>query len=232
MADRTRPVPAHWDKFRRHHLVRKMKDYQRYWYWALCMEGQFTNRPGYLPNDMTLLYELADCSASRKFFEGNFGCVRECFKVTEDGRWLYHDTALEIAEAIQEKSQQARCNRTSVERPLNVRQTGDIEILISKDFSFSIYNDYPKKVGRKAALLAIDRAIKRFVKEEKCSAIDAAQTIHSRVIEFAKSPSGNAGKFTPHPATWFNQDRYLDDPKQWSSTGGRNASEVAGSDEF
>ncbi len=22
-------------------------------------------------------------------------------------------------------------------------------------------------------------------------------------------------KFVPHPATWFNQERYLDDPKEW-----------------
>ena len=35
---------------------------------------------------------------------------------------------------------------------------------------------------------------------------------------FASSISGKKGVFTPHPATWFNQDRFDDDPAEWNRT--------------
>lgn len=209
--DRTKVLPAKWDRFVNSSRVMRMKDYQRYWYWSLCMEAQFTDRPGYLPNDMRTLYKLAGCTASYKFFEQEFGCVRECFHVVKDDvRWLYQDTALEIAQSIKEKSEKMQMIRRSSDE--------EREVLLTSDFAVSIYNDYPRKVGRAKALAAIRNAIKRFQKQEKCSEIDAAQVIHSRVIEFAKSPAGKRGQYTPHPATWFNQDRYLDDPKEWYVT--------------
>jgi len=37
-----------------------------------------------------------------------------------------------------------------------------------------------------------------------------------RVKAFATSPAGQAGKFTPHPATWFNGGRYEDDDAEWA----------------
>src|SRR5580704_140055 len=39
--------------------------------------------------------------------------------------------------------------------------------------------------------------------------------LHEKVTRFARSPAGNAGHFTPHGATWFNQARYLDDERDW-----------------
>ena len=31
----------------------------------------------------------------------------------------------------------------------------------------------------------------------------------------AASPAGQRGEYTPHPSTWFHQDRYFDDPAEW-----------------
>jgi len=46
---------------------------------------------------------------------------------------------------------------------------------------------------------------------------------HEHVIEaaraFAKASAGNAGKFTPHPATWLNKGRYDDDRAEWEKGG-------------
>lgn len=89
-----------------------------------------------------------------------------------------------------------------------------------------IYEAYPRKVGRGAAIEKIKRAIQK-VSEGECgnrmSIGDAAKFLHEIVAIYARSPAGNAGDYTPHPATWFNQSRYLDDVKEWDrerNTGG------------
>lgn len=203
--DRNKAIPTYWDRFRRSPRVRRMKDFQRYWYLALCMESHFTKRPGYLPNDMRILYQLSDCSASFKFFEMNFDCVRECFKVvTDDVRWLYNDRALEMAEGLQGKRENLRAN--AMQKLLEDIDTGPV---------FSIYKEYPRHLQRAKALKAIEKAISRLARQEKLSDVDAAERIYSAVVEFAKSPAGQKGEFTPYPATWFNQDRYLDDHAEW-----------------
>lgn len=67
-----------------------------------------------------------------------------------------------------------------------------------------IYQAYPYKVGKPAALRAIAKAMK--------------STPPERLLEitraFADRKNGDAA-FVPHPATWFNQERYNDDPSTW-----------------
>lgn len=91
-----------------------------------------------------------------------------------------------------------------------------------------IYEAYPRKVGRGAAIEKIKRAIQK-VSEGECGKRmpigDAAKFLHEIVAIYARSPAGNAGDYTPHPATWFNQSRYLDDVKEWDrerNSGGNN----------
>ena len=45
---------------------------------------------------------------------------------------------------------------------------------------------------------------------------DAVGFLLERTLLFAGSAAGNKGTFTPHPATWFNQERYLDDEQEWN----------------
>jgi hypothetical protein len=70
-----------------------------------------------------------------------------------------------------------------------------------------IYAAYPKKVGRPAALRAIRLALAkrpfRFVFERTQL---YAQTCNSPM------------EFIPHPSTWFNQERFNDDPATWCRT--------------
>lgn len=77
--------------------------------------------------------------------------------------------------------------------------------------SEEIYQAYPRKVAKPAALRAIEKA-KR-------------QTAPDRLLEltraYASARRGEEERFTPHPATWFNEERYNDDPKTW---GGRGSS--------
>ena len=68
-----------------------------------------------------------------------------------------------------------------------------------------IYKCYPRKVGKQAALKAISRALQ---KADYHHLLDAT-------TRYADSWAGKQGRYTPHPATWFNQGRYDDDPAEW-----------------
>lgn len=69
----------------------------------------------------------------------------------------------------------------------------------------AIYAEYPRKVGKGAALKAIALACKKHDPE----------WLIERVRTYAASPAGQAGQFTPHPSTWFNQERFNDDEAEW-----------------
>lgn len=69
-----------------------------------------------------------------------------------------------------------------------------------------IYEQYPRKVARPEAIRAI------------CSAIDRgtpAEVLLERTKAYAKIRGQQSNGFTPHPSTWFNQDRFNDDPSTW-----------------
>lgn len=76
----------------------------------------------------------------------------------------------------------------------------------------TIYEAYPRKVGRGKALEAIRKAMRRLVDRGQPA---PAAWLLARVRAFAASPAGQAGQYTPHPTTWFNQERYDDDDAEW-----------------
>ena len=96
-----------------------------------------------------------------------------------------------------------------VETPAGLSLPGSDKPVSRSQSAADIYAAYPRKVGKAAALRAIERAIKRIPKT------DAAEWLMARTKEFAASPAGKKGIYTPHPATWFNQGRYDDDPREW-----------------
>ncbi len=71
-----------------------------------------------------------------------------------------------------------------------------------------IYAAYPKKVARGNAIKAIEKALKK---------VTFAELLH-KTQKFAASYAGNRGQYTPHPASWFNGECYLDDPATWGET--------------
>jgi hypothetical protein len=87
-----------------------------------------------------------------------------------------------------------------------------------------IYGAYPRKEGHGAAITAIEKAIDRIRKGEvpgKPKRADACVYLHERTQCYARSPAGGRADKTkiPHPATWYNQSRYLDDEVNWQFTG-------------
>jgi hypothetical protein len=81
---------------------------------------------------------------------------------------------------------------------------------------------YPRRVGKAAGLKAVEKAIARLRAGEEGAALSriaAIDFLTGKVQSFARSPAGNDGEFTPHPGTWFNGKRYLDDETEWWKKG-------------
>lgn len=71
-----------------------------------------------------------------------------------------------------------------------------------------IYEEYPRKVGRPKALEAIRKAVAKH----------GCDFVRDRTTLYAKTYDGDP-KFIPYPTTFFNQERYNDDPATWKSVG-------------
>jgi len=69
-----------------------------------------------------------------------------------------------------------------------------------------VYNAYPRHEARPEALKAIARAIGKGF---------GAATLLERTMAYAKTQPPRS-QFTPLPATWFNQERFNDDPQEWT----------------
>lgn len=67
----------------------------------------------------------------------------------------------------------------------------------------SIYEAYPRKVGRDSAIRAIAKALKVKPYSELLNTVN-------RYAEKVRK-EGTEKQFIPHPRTWFNQGRYEDE---------------------
>jgi len=68
-----------------------------------------------------------------------------------------------------------------------------------------VYEAYPRKIARPKAIKAIIKAIKAH----------GGSAILLATQSYAAAVSGKEKQFIPHPSTWFNEERYNDDPETW-----------------
>lgn len=73
-----------------------------------------------------------------------------------------------------------------------------------KSQALTIYQLYPLHVARPVAIRAINKAIKAF----------GFEYVKERTELYAKIRGGNKD-FMPHPSTFYNQERFADDPETW-----------------
>lgn len=73
----------------------------------------------------------------------------------------------------------------------------------------AIYQLYPRRVAKGAAREAIRKALKK----------TTAGVLQEAVMAYAVAMKGRDRKFIPHPATWFNQERWDDDREDWIASG-------------
>jgi hypothetical protein len=87
--------------------------------------------------------------------------------------------------------------------------TKDDDRVIAQELANQIYTAYPRRVGRGAAMKAIQKAMKTVTGLELLEAV----TAYAKAVATWKVDDR---AFVPHPATWFNQERYADDRATWT----------------
>jgi hypothetical protein len=93
---------------------------------------------------------------------------------------------------------------------------------------------YPKhrREGKDKAAEAYPRAVERIIANHPGLDYDQARAyLRQKTIEYAASPAGNNGVFTPLPASWLNAGRFEDEAESWTkgtSTNGTNLHDPRG----
>ncbi len=109
--------------------------------------------------------------------------------------------------------------RKNRNEPIGEPKAIAIPITGPSDFDLErVYQAFPRHVGKPEAFKAIRTAVRELGTGKErpvCSVPEALEFLHQKATAFASSPAGKQGKFTPHPATWFNQGRYHDDEREW-----------------
>ena len=114
-------------------------------------------------------------------------------------------------EALTKGSRASRKHRRGEEQSRGAKQGAQGATLTSAE---QIYALYPRKVARAAALKAIGHALRRHSGDSLVTAVTAYA---AAVAEYSAAER----QFVPHPASWFNGDRFLDDPAQWRRDAGK-----------
>jgi hypothetical protein len=77
------------------------------------------------------------------------------------------------------------------------------------DQAEAIYQAYPLKVKKPRALAAINKAMAQYDPE----------FLLERTQSYAAAISWQERRFIPHPATWFTDQQFNDDPETWKPSG-------------
>lgn len=94
--------------------------------------------------------------------------------------------------------------RSDLSRPF----TSDDEKFLTETLAAQIYDAYPKKQARGSGLAAIRKAMK------KVEALKLLEHVQEYAAATAKWQREDC-QFIPMCATWMNQERWLDDRREW-----------------
>lgn len=109
-----------------------------------------------------------------------------------------------IAYGFGEGVKAARGEPVGFEQPM----TKADDKMLGQELANQIYAAYPRKQGRGAAMKAIHKAMKTVTGLEL---LEATSAYAKAVATWGVDDKA----FVPHPATWFNQERYADDRALW-----------------
>ena len=90
----------------------------------------------------------------------------------------------------------------------------------------AIFNLYPRREGGLTARAAITKAIEKYGFQyivERTTDYANAVAKWPRMYRYAQAPGSEGKDLCPMASTWYNQERYNDDPANWHRTGGREA---------
>jgi uncharacterized protein YdaU (DUF1376 family) len=113
------------------------------------------------------------------------------------------------------KQRQTRCGSDGKMMPSRVENENSIEDSLGFEDFWKVVH---RKEGKGAAQKAYERACARIAGRSGPGGDNPDAFLIERMVQFAKSPRGKAGRFSPHPSTWLNEDRFDDDPAVWNLT--------------
>lgn len=84
-----------------------------------------------------------------------------------------------------------------------------------------IYEAYPRHLAPRDAKKAIQKAAANLARLDKSSLLEARRKLYKITVTYARSAQGSNPDRTkvPYPATWYNRESYLEDPKEWQHGG-------------
>lgn len=128
------------------------------------------------------------------------GCNNKLLRATKT---VASPASVSVQEGESVKGGENPVSNPSIEPTLNLEpeSTGPTE----KELAEQIYQAYPRKVGKPNALKSILKQSGQYGFDKL---LKASKTM-------ASLWSGQDMTFCPHPATWFNQERFNDDPSTW-----------------
>lgn len=104
---------------------------------------------------------------------------------------------------------ESKGSSTTVGGGVEVKQETDSCEILSQ--SEKVYLEYPRKVGKPAALAKIKKAIIEF----------GFEFVIEKTKLYSKTYNGDPA-YIPYPAKWFNQQQFNDDPSTWAKTPNAN----------
>lgn len=156
-----------------------------------------------LPSDQDALKRLSRWSDEQY---GDFGPVLACFPLTRNRKRRFNPRLFkERQEAIEYRAKQSEGGKKGMEarwaekpqhsKPIRTAQSNDFE---------QFWEAYPKKIGKKAALQAWNKAV------DKPPVIDTIKAVE--IAKKCEQWTRDNGQFIPNPSTWLNQGRWTDQP--------------------
>jgi hypothetical protein len=82
-----------------------------------------------------------------------------------------------------------------------------------QELAESIYQEYPKKEDKKDGIKAILNALKK----------NDPSFLLERTKAYASAITWKERQYIPLPATWFNKERFNDDPEGWKQPSGQTS---------
>ncbi|MGE9296582.1 MAG: hypothetical protein ACQKBV_09875 [Puniceicoccales bacterium] len=144
------------------------------------------------------------------------GYLRRLRLPTGKVHWKLHDPDSENLNQVEPDSEKPQLGKPPVGKTRTISNTEKKVILISNTpksenpnrAAEEIYERYPRKVGKAAALKAIEKRLKDTAHGKLLAAVEE----YAAAVE--TWPQDDR-QFIPHPATWFNQQRDDDDRSEW-----------------
>ena len=112
---------------------------------------------------------------------------------------IFQDESKNDPRTITDESQEEGKGREGKGRDLLSEKSDDMEI------AESIYEQYPRKEGRKKGIEAIIKAMKK----------NKPEFLLERTTAYASAIGWKETQFIPLPATWFNGERFKDEESAW-----------------